>query len=46
MYTSAHQGYPVAPRSRRDIEAAAAHARRVLGLPDGRINIPKLLDQR
>lgn len=45
MYTSAHQGYPVAPRSRRDIEAAATHARRVLGLPDGRIDIPKLLDQ-
>ena len=45
MYTSAHEGYPVAPRSRRDIEAAALHARRVLGLPDGRIDIPKLLDQ-
>lgn len=45
MYTFAHQGYPVAPRSRHDIEAAAANARRVLGLPEGRINIPKLLDQ-
>ena len=38
------QGFPVAPRSRADIRATAVNARRVLGLPDGRINIPKLLD--
>jgi hypothetical protein len=40
-----HEGYPVAPRSRADIVEAAAHARRVLNLPDGRINIPLLLDK-
>jgi len=38
------QGFPVAPRSRADIRGAAVHARRVLELPDGRLNIPKLLD--
>lgn len=40
-----HEGFPVAPRSRRDIRAAAVHARRVLDLPDGRVNIPTLLDR-
>lgn len=40
-----HQGFPVAPRSRMDIRHAAVNARHVLGLPEGRIAIPKLLDQ-
>jgi len=39
-----HEGFPVAPRSKRDIRDAAIHARRILKLPEGRLNIPKLLD--
>lgn len=39
-----HEGFPVAPRSRANIREAAVHARCVLGLPDGRINMPRLLD--
>ncbi|MGJ7497186.1 ImmA/IrrE family metallo-endopeptidase [Variovorax sp. RT4R15] len=38
------QGFPVAPQSRAGIRSAAVHARKVLGLPHGRLNIPKLLD--
>jgi hypothetical protein len=40
-----HEGFPVAPRSRIDIRAAAVHARQVLALPPGRIDIPLLLDR-
>jgi hypothetical protein len=40
-----HEGFPVAPLSRARIRAAAVHARRILELPDGRINIPRLLDE-
>lgn len=40
-----HEGFPVAPLSRARIRAAAVHARRILELPDGRINIPRLLDK-
>lgn len=40
-----HEGFPVAARSRRDIRDAAVHTRRVLAIPDGRINIPRLLDE-
>lgn len=44
MTTSLHEGFPVAPSSRLKIRAAAQHTRKVLGLPPGRINIPRLLD--
>lgn len=40
-----HEGFPVAPMSRVRIREAAVHARRVLGLPAGRINLPRLLDR-
>lgn len=40
-----HEGFPVAPSSRLKIRAAAQHTRKVLGLPPGRINIPRLLDE-
>lgn len=40
-----HEGHPVAPMSRLAIRKAAQHARTVLGLPDGRINTPRFLDQ-
>jgi hypothetical protein len=39
-----HEGFPVAAASRRHIRDVAIHARSVLGLPEGRINIPRLLD--
>lgn len=39
-----HEGFPVAPLSRQRIRDAAVHARKVLGLPDGRLNIPSFLD--
>lgn len=39
-----HEGFPVAPSSRQKIREAAVHARAVLQLPDGKINIPRLLD--
>lgn len=39
-----HEGFAVAPLRRLDIVATASHARRILNLPDGRINIPELLD--
>lgn len=39
-----HEGFPVAPSSRLKIRAAAQHARKVLGLPTGRINIARMLD--
>lgn len=44
MKVPLHEGFPVAPSSRLKIRAAAQHARQVLGLPPGRINIPRLLD--
>ena len=44
MTTPLHEGFPVAPSSRLKIRVAAEHARKVLGLPPGRINIPRLLD--
>lgn len=40
-----HDGFAVAPRRRLDIREIALNARRVLGLPDGRIDIPRLLDR-
>lgn len=40
-----HEGFPVAPRSRDNITMHASHARSILGVPDGRIAIPRLLDQ-
>lgn len=40
-----HDGFPVAPRSRIEIRGAAVNARRVLALPDGRIDIPAMLDK-
>jgi len=40
-----HEGFPVAPRRRLEIRDAAVNARSVLGLPEGRISIPKLLDK-
>lgn len=40
-----HQGFSVAPQSRKAIVDTALHARRILGLQDGRLNIPKLLDR-
>lgn len=40
-----HEGFPVAPLSRHRIREAAVHARSVLRLPEGRIDIPRLLDQ-
>ena len=39
-----HEGFPVAPSSRLKIRAAALNARKVLGLPPGRIDIGRLLD--
>ena len=39
-----HEGFPVAPSSRAKIRASAQHAREVLGLPPGRINIGRMLD--
>jgi hypothetical protein len=39
-----HDGFPVAACSRLKIRAAAQHARKVLCLPAGRINIARLLD--
>lgn len=39
-----HEGFPVAPLSRQRIREVAVNARTVLGLPDGRLNIPRLLD--
>jgi hypothetical protein len=39
-----HEGFPVAPRSRKAIRAAAQHARNVLKLPSGRLNILRMLD--
>ena len=44
MTSTLHEGFPVAPSSRLKIRAAALHARKVLGLSPGRINIPRLLD--
>jgi hypothetical protein len=44
MDVTLHEGFPVAPRSRLNIREAAIHARAVLRLPEGRINIPRLLD--
>ena len=40
-----HEGFAVAPQSRKDIVATASHARSILKLPNGKINIPKLLDE-
>lgn len=40
-----HEGFPVAPRSAKDIRAHAEHARQVLGMPEGQIAIAKVLDQ-
>lgn len=45
MQVPMHEGFPVAPLSRSKIRDAATHARTVLALPEGRINIPRLLDQ-
>ena len=39
-----HEGFPVAAMSRLLIREAAVHARQVLQLPQGRINIPRMLD--
>ena len=39
-----HEGFPVAAMSRLRIREAATHARLVLKLPEGRINIPRMLD--
>lgn len=39
-----HEGFPVAPSSRVKIRAHAVHARKVLGLPPGRLDMPRLLD--
>jgi hypothetical protein len=39
-----NEGFPVTPLSRPKIREAAVHARGVLRLPEGRINIPRLLD--
>jgi hypothetical protein len=39
-----HEGFPVAPTSRAKIRMHAQHARGVLKLPDGKLNIPRLLD--
>lgn len=40
-----HEGYAVAAQSRTDIRAAALHARNVLGLRSGRLDISNLLDR-
>lgn len=40
-----HEGFPVAPLSRVRIRDAAVHARSVLKLPPGRIDLPRLLDR-
>jgi len=40
-----HEGFPVAPMKRLRIRDAAIHARRVLDLPAGGINLPRLLDR-
>lgn len=40
-----HEGFPVAPMKRLLIRDAAVHARSVLAIPDGRINLPRLLDR-
>lgn len=40
-----NEGFPVAPISRLGIREAATHVRRVLALPDGKIDMPKLLDR-
>lgn len=45
MEVPLHEGFPVAPMSRARIREAAIHARRVLGLADGRIDLPRLLDK-
>jgi hypothetical protein len=42
---SLQDGFPVPPRRKVDIRAAALNARRVLGIPPGRIDIPRLLDR-
>ena len=39
-----HEGHAVAPLSRASIKKTAQHARKVLGLPDGRIDTPRFLD--
>ena len=39
-----HDGFPVAPRYRVAIRTAAQHARSILQLPPGRLNIPRMLD--
>ncbi|MEX8518770.1 MAG: ImmA/IrrE family metallo-endopeptidase [Leptothrix sp. (in: b-proteobacteria)] len=44
MEVPLHEGFPVEPRSRLSIREAAIHAREVLRLPPGRLNIPRLLD--
>lgn len=44
MEVPLHEGFPVAPLSRARIREAAIHARRVLKLGDGRIDLPRLLD--
>lgn len=40
-----HEGFPVPAMSRAAIRLHATHARHILGIPDGRINIPVLLDK-
>lgn len=40
-----HDGFPVEPRSRNDIRDVAVHARRILKLGDGRVDIPRVLDK-
>jgi hypothetical protein len=45
MEVPLHDGFPVAPLSRQRIVDVAINAREVLGLDDGRLNIPRLLDE-
>lgn len=45
MEVPLHEGFPVPAMSKTEIRLHATHARKILGLAPGRINIPELLDK-
>lgn len=45
MEVPLHEGFPVPAMSKAQIRQYATHARKILALPQGRLNIPHLLDK-